>query len=119
MAKPTKTNGKERIVTWNESFEVCGLTGTLEWDPPPSSTKSTEEEDGGGEVKKHLHITVSDEDGWVKGGLVLSSLDGEKRTDLYPIYTTAEVCLLADEHCVFSREHCNLSGWPELLVKQR
>ena len=39
------------------------------------------------------------------------------QSGLYPIYTTAEIGLLVDYEVKFSREHCEMSGWPELVVR--
>ena len=108
MAKPKKDGEKERIRTRDESFEICGITGTMEWNPESDA------------VTKHLHVSLADEDGCLWGGHMLSSLDGGAETgDLYPIYTTAEIGLLIDTYAVFSREPCEKSGWDELMVRER
>ena len=100
---------RERIVARAESgFEIVSLTGTAEWDPRSDH------------VTRHLHLSLADDEGKVWGGHVLSKAsDGyEADSQLLPVYTTAEVCLLAQEDVVFAREHCARSGWPELVVRR-
>ena len=121
LAKP-KVKGKERIIARDESFEIVGVTGTVEFNEAENK------------VTGHLHISLADENGVVWGGHMLSSSDGHKdcgtkteeesrktgdstQSGLYPIYTTAEIGLLVDYEVKFSREHCEMSGWPELVVR--
>ena len=109
MAKPREAGSKERVRTRDEYFEIVGITGTVEF-----NGDSVE----GGEVTRHLHLSLADENGSMWGGHMLSSSAGTDDSEMmYPIYTTAEVGLLVDEHARFHREDCALSGWPELVVR--
>jgi len=73
-------------------FEIVSLVGTI--DP-----------DG----EHHLHISISDDKGNVFGGHVFSD---------HIVYTTAEIVIGSAQGLSFSREHCQKSGWPELVVKK-
>lgn len=107
LAKPKDANsGKERVVKREECFEIVSVTGTVEYDP------ATEK------VTRHLHIALADENGSVWGGHILSAnSDGYANGNkTLPVQTTAEICVLVQNDVKFSREHCKLSGWPELVV---
>ena len=98
-------------------YEIVSLVGTI--DP-----------DG----QHHLHISISDSEGATFGGHVYSD---------HIIYTTgifkneilhkiglnsknvtvinilsAEIVIGTNENETYSREDCELSGWPELVVKK-
>jgi len=77
---------------YDDKFEIVSLVGTLE--------------QGG----CHLHISLSDGTGKTIGGHLQ---DGSL------IYTTAEVVLGSADNLKFSRELCESSGFPELVVEER
>jgi predicted DNA-binding protein with PD1-like motif len=78
--------------TWQATFEIIALTGTLS-------------QDGG-----HLHLAVADHQGRTFGGHL-----AEGRT----VRTTAEVVVAADDRLVFAREHDPATGYEELVVRER
>ena len=92
-----------------EKFEIVSLAGTLEFNPALASRPL-------GFVTRHLHLALADKDGVTWGGHVISNSDTPLVKPLLPVFTTAEVCLLLQPDVVFSRRHCDLSGWPELHV---
>jgi uncharacterized protein len=78
--------------TWQGSFEIVALTGTLS-------------SDGG-----HLHLAVADHQGRTLGGHL---------ADGCTVRTTAEVVLGVDDRLVFAREHDPATGYDELVVRER
>lgn len=126
MANPGENSsekGGERIKTRTDSgFEIISLTGTVEWNPGESTVTTVENDYCCGFVTRHLHLSLSDCTGAVWGGHMLSERgDGctkEYCESLLPVFTTAEVTLMAHGGGVrFSREKCEASGWPELVVR--
>eukprot|EP01121_Diplochlamys_sp_Union-15-3_P016106 TRINITY_DN5423_c0_g2_i4.p1 TRINITY_DN5423_c0_g2~~TRINITY_DN5423_c0_g2_i4.p1 ORF type:complete len:139 (-),score=19.77 TRINITY_DN5423_c0_g2_i4:18-434(-) len=73
-------------------FEIVSLVGTLS----PQGV--------------HLHMCVSDSTGATYGGHL-------KPGNI--LYTTGEVVIGILNDYDFMREHCEKSGWPELVVKQK
>lgn len=80
------------IKTWEGSFEIISLVGTVEVG------------------NSHLHVCLSDEDGNTFGGHLK---DGSV------VGVTAEVAIGEIENLEFSREFDKLSGYSELVVKRR
>ena len=70
-------------------FEIVSLTGTLGPDGP------------------HLHMSIADGEGVVRGGHVLPGC---------LIYTTAEVVVAGLEGLAFRRRRCPVTGFHELAV---
>ncbi|KAH3845202.1 bifunctional protein GlmU-like [Dreissena polymorpha] len=79
------------IKTYKENCEIVSLVGTVS---------------AGG----HMHACFSDARGDVFGGHVIG--------DMY-VYTTAEILLGECTGLSFTREHCHLSGYDELVVKKK
>lgn len=73
-------------------FEILALTGTI--DPKG----------------QHLHLTIADGEGRAFGGHLLPGSE---------VFTTAEIVMLLLPDLAFSREHCPLSGYSELVVGRR
>lgn len=73
-------------------FEIVSLIGTL---------------DAQGE---HLHLAVSDENGHMRGGHMMPGCT---------VRTTLELIIGELENNTFTREHCTLSGYEELVITSR
>ena len=73
-------------------FEIVSMIGTVE---------------AGG---AHVHFSCSDENGDMFGGHMLSGCI---------VRTTCEIVLLDLTDLAFSREHCEVSTWDELVVRRR
>lgn len=58
----------------------------------------------------HLHISISNEKGYTIGGHLSAGCR---------VYTTAEIAVLALDDVQFVREYCELSGYEELVVRQK
>jgi predicted DNA-binding protein with PD1-like motif len=87
-------DGTTTIKTWNERLEIVSLTGTFSG--------------GASSGGKHLHMSVSDEDGRVFGGHVISGT----------IYTTLELVVgVIAGGVAFSRELDATTGYRELVVR--
>ena len=84
--------GGAEHATWEAAFEIVALTGTLS-------------QDGG-----HLHLAVADHQGRSFGGHLAEGCI---------VRTTAEVVLAADDRLVFAREHDPVTGYDELVVRER
>ena len=83
--------GQKGGVVLNGPFEITSATGTV------------------GNCSMHVHITVSDEKGVTTGGHLMP---GSK------VYTTVELVIMdTSSQWSFEREHCELSGYSELVVK--
>mmetsp|Transcript_110377 Transcript_110377/g.165169 ORF Transcript_110377/g.165169 Transcript_110377/m.165169 type:complete len:155 (-) Transcript_110377:176-640(-) len=78
------------VLKWEERFEIVSLVGTF------ASTG------------KHLHMSVSDATGAVKGGHLVSG----------KIFTTLELVLGTIENVSFNREMDPSTGYQELVVHQ-
>jgi predicted DNA-binding protein with PD1-like motif len=94
MANASRMDGENttqnEILKWEERFEIVSLIGTF------SSTG------------KHLHMSVSDASGTVKGGHLMSGR----------IFTTLELVLGTIENVSFKREVDPATGYRELVVQQ-
>lgn len=77
-------------VSFTDKFEIVSLCGT-------ASTTGC-----------HLHISLADGTGKVIGGHLLAGCK---------VYTTVELVIGQLPELMFEREHCPLSGYPELVVK--
>ena len=80
------------IKTWEGSFEIISLVGTVE------------------AGNSHIHICISDEEGKTFGGHLK---DGSV------VGVTAEVAIGEIEDLEFSREFDEKSGYKELIVKKK
>jgi len=80
------------IKTWEGSFEIISLVGTVEVG------------------NSHLHVCLSDEDGKTFGGHLK---DGSV------VGVTAEVAIGEIENLEFSREFDDETGYKELVIKKR
>jgi predicted DNA-binding protein with PD1-like motif len=85
--------GDNMVVSLKERHEIVSLVGTIE----------------AGRTH-HLHISLADQNGVVIGGHVSGPLR---------IFTTAELVLGQACDLKFSREPCELSGYPELAIKSQ
>ena len=83
-------NSEQLIKTWNERLEIVSFVGTF-----------------GIDNTKHLHMSVSDKNGNVYGGHVMSG----------KIYTTLELVLGSVQGVTFARESDPRTGYTELVVK--
>ena len=86
-------------------FEVCALSGTLECADPGVALNGL---DAPGKGAAHVHLAISDGEGRMTGGHMMLGCE---------VYTTLEIVLLVLEDQVFTREHCDMSGYPELVIR--
>ncbi|ATG17258.1 DUF296 domain-containing protein [Providencia alcalifaciens] len=84
--------GQEDTHLTSGKFEIVSLIGTL---------------DAQGE---HLHLAVSDENGHMRGGHMMPGCT---------VRTTLELIIGELENNTFTREHCTLSGYEELVITSR
>ena len=84
--------GGAEPATWQGTFEIIALTGTLSRDG------------------SHLHLAVADHQGRTVGGRLAEGCT---------VRTTAEVVLGADDLLLFAREHDPATGYDELVVRKR
>lgn len=84
--------GQENSTSLNNDFEVITLNGTLEI---------------GGE---HLHLSVSDPQGIMLGGHMMSGCT---------VRTTLELVIGELENIAFNRQPCAISGYDELFITSR
>ncbi|HHR5883806.1 TPA: PPC domain-containing DNA-binding protein [Providencia alcalifaciens] len=84
--------GQENTHLTSGKFEIVSLIGTL---------------DAQGE---HLHLAVSDENGHMRGGHMMPGCT---------VRTTLELIIGELENNTFTREHCTLSGYEELVIISR
>ena len=84
--------GQEDTHLTSGKFEIVSLIGTL---------------DAQGE---HLHLAVSDENGHIRGGHMMPGCT---------VRTTLELIIGELENNTFTREHCTLSGYEELVITSR
>ncbi|WP_423139805.1 PPC domain-containing DNA-binding protein [Providencia alcalifaciens] len=84
--------GQEDTHLTSSKFEIVSLIGTL---------------DAQGE---HLHLAVSDENGHMRGGHMMPGCT---------VRTTLELIIGELENNTFTREHCTLSGYEELVITSR
>jgi uncharacterized protein len=84
--------GGAEHATWQGPLEIVALTGTLS-------------QDG-----SHLHLAVADDQGRTVGGHLAAGST---------VRTTAEVVLGVADRLVFAREHDPVTGYDELVVRQR
>lgn len=61
--------------------------------------------------RKHLHISLGDKDGAMKGGHLMP--EGNI------VYTTAEIVIGELPGLFFDEEHCEMSTWPELKISKK
>eukprot|EP00092_Neocalanus_flemingeri_P092007 GFUD01116731.1.p1 GENE.GFUD01116731.1~~GFUD01116731.1.p1 ORF type:complete len:151 (+),score=51.62 GFUD01116731.1:137-589(+) len=92
LASHTPADGNNKIVSYEEHFEICSLVGTLSG--------------GGG----HLHIVLGREDGSTVSGHVVGDL---------VVFTTAEVVIGECRDAVFTRPFDEKTGFDELKVEKR
>ena len=59
---------------------------------------------------EHLHLAVSDENGHMSGGHMMPGCT---------VRTTLELVIGELENVQFTREHCPLSGYEELVITER
>ena len=83
-------DSEQLIKTWNERLEIVSFVGTF-----------------GIDDTKHLHMSVSDKNGNVYGGHVMSGR----------IFTTLELVLGSVQGVTFARESDPRTGYTELVVK--
>ena len=96
MANACRADGdnissSNEIRDWNERMEVVSLVGTMS----PSG--------------KHLHMSLSDKNGVVVGGHVVSG----------KVFTTMEIVLGTIQGVTFKRETDNATGYRELVVQKK
>ncbi|VEB70299.1 Predicted DNA-binding protein with PD1-like DNA-binding motif [Providencia rustigianii] len=84
--------GQENTHFTSGKYEIVSLIGTL---------------DAEGE---HLHLAVSDENGYMSGGHMMPGCT---------VRTTLELVIGELENVQFTREHCPLSGYEELVITER
>ncbi|HHR5899219.1 TPA: PPC domain-containing DNA-binding protein [Providencia alcalifaciens] len=84
--------GQENTHLTSGKFEIVSLIGTL---------------DAQGE---HLHLAVADENGHMRGGHMMPGCT---------VRTTLELIIGELENNTFTREHCTLSGYEELVITSR
>ena len=84
--------GRDAGARLSGPFEIVALSGTL------------------GPERHHLHLAISDADGRVFGGHLLSET---------LVRTTAEIVLLLLTDLTFGRAPCPLSGYDELTIRAR
>jgi len=95
--KTTKTTlDSHDMKTWNECVEVVSLVGTF---------ASDDDDDDG---KFHLHLSISNAQGQVFGGHLVSAT----------VYTTLEVVLGTLQHVHFFRRPDPHTGYNELVVER-
>lgn len=92
----TKVNlrfaGREETKQFVGKYEIVSLIGTL---------------DAEGE---HLHLAISDDNGHMKGGHMMPGCT---------VRTTLELIIGELDNLTFTREHCELSGYEELVASAR
>jgi uncharacterized protein len=93
LAMPLYSFYVHKINEYNEHHEIVSLVGTL------SNNDAS-----------HLHISISDKNGLVKGGHVMSGCK---------VFTTAEVVLGVLNDLKYTREYCEQSGFDELVVVKK
>lgn len=86
-------------------FEICSLIGTLECAAPGEALNGAEAGARGG---AHVHLSISDGEGRMLGGHMMLGCR---------VYTTLEIVLLVLDGLSFTREHCDASGYPELVIR--
>jgi len=93
MANACNSEGKfvNDVKEWKQRLEVVSLVGTFSRDG------------------KHLHMTVSNENGDVFGGHLISGR----------VFTTLELVIGVIQNVDFTREHDNATGYNELVVNQK
>lgn len=86
-------------------FEICSLIGTLECAAPGEALNGADAEALGG---AHIHLSISDGEGRMIGGHMMRGCH---------VYTTLEIVLLVLDGLSFTREHCDASGYSELVIR--
>lgn len=86
-------------------FEVCTMSGTVECAAPGVALNGLE---APGQGAAHVHLAISDGEGRMTGGHMMIGCE---------VYTTLEIVLLVLDDQVFTREHCDMSGYPELVIR--
>ncbi|MGR3804059.1 PPC domain-containing DNA-binding protein [Marinibacterium profundimaris] len=86
-------------------FEICSLIGTLECAAPGEALNGAEASAQGG---AHVHLSISDGSGRMIGGHMMRGCH---------VYTTLEIVLLVLDELSFTREHCDASGYSELVIR--
>ena len=82
--------GKPDATIQQGCFEIVSLIGTLET------------------TGEHIHLSVSDDHGAMLGGHVM---------DGCIVRTTLEIVIGSLDNCHYRREHCDLSGYEELVIQ--
>ena len=86
-------------------FEICSLIGTLECAAPGEALNGADASAQGG---AHVHLSISDGEGRMIGGHMMRGCH---------VYTTLEIVLLVLDELSFTREHCDASGYSELVIR--
>lgn len=81
--------GKPDATIQQGCYEIVSLIGTIET------------------TGEHIHLSVSDENGAMLGGHVMEGCI---------VRTTLEIVIGILDNCQYSREHCDLSGYDELII---
>jgi len=92
LASHTPVDGNNKVVTYDEHFEICSLVGTLSGE-------------GG-----HLHIVLGRSDGSTVSGHVVGDLI---------VFTTAEVVIGECSDVIFTRPFDARTGFDELKVQSK
>ena len=109
------TNNNNEIRTWKERMEIVSLVGTFAIVHSPtnlddSSSSSTKQQqnnhDNNIRTKKHLHMSLSNEQGQVYGGHLISGR----------VFTTVELVLGTAQGIAFQRNFDEATGYDELQI---
>ncbi|QEW22367.1 hypothetical protein LA6_004585 [Marinibacterium anthonyi] len=98
---------REETTRLKGHFEICSLIGTLECAAPGEALNGAPSDAKGG---AHVHLSISDGEGRMIGGHLMRGCR---------VYTTLELVLLVLDDTVFTREPCDASGYPELVIRPK
>ena len=88
-----RTATGSNYIQMEDHFEIVSLVGSVSVD------------------RCHVHIGLSHKEGKTIGGHLMR--EGNI------VFTTAELVIGEFNELVFSEEHCELSGWPELKISEK